>query len=337
MIPEQIVLIPYKDLKDQLQVILEKYGFTKNNAETLAEIFSRSSLDGVYSHGVNRFARFIDTIRKGYVKTDHEPSLVYSFGVMEQWNGNGGAGILNALAMMDRAVEIAGRSGIGCVGLRNTNHWMRGGTYGRQAAEKGMIGLCFTNTKPNMVPWGGLDVRIGNNPLIIAIPRKKGDIVLDMALSQFSFGKIQEYALRHQKLPFPGGLDDQGALTNEPEIILKNEKTIPIGFWKGSGLSFVMDLLAAIISGGDTSSSIASQEEEYGLSQVFIAIQPGFLPEEEREDLVEKAIIYLKEVRGVRKDEETFYPGEKTGRTRFMNLKKGIPVNAGIWDEIKSL
>jgi len=192
---EKKIFIPFEELKDQLSSILGKYGFSEKKANKLAEVFSQSSLDGIYSHGVNRFSRFIQTVNMGYVHKDREPSLSFAFGAIEQWNGNGGPGILNALSMMDRAIQIAKKSGIGCVGLHNTNHWMRGGTYGWQAAEQGMIGICFTNTKPNMVPWGGSEIRIGNNPLIIAIPRKEGHIVLDMAISQYSFGKIQEYAL----------------------------------------------------------------------------------------------------------------------------------------------
>jgi 3-dehydro-L-gulonate 2-dehydrogenase len=331
------ILIPFSELKFTLSGILRKYGFKENKADKLAEVFSQSSLDGVYSHGVNRFPRFIHTVKMGYVQKDQDPSLNYTFGAIEQWNGNGGPGILNALSMMDRAIQIATRSGIGCVGLQNTNHWMRGGTYGWRAAEKGMIGICFTNTKPNMVPWGGSETRIGNNPLIIAIPRKQGHIVLDMAISQYSFGKIQEYALQHKQLPFPGGLDDSGILTYDPEIILKNEKTIPIGFWKGSGLSIVLDLIAALISGGDASSTIATHEEEYGLSQIFIAIQPGFLPEREREKLISEVIKYVKETPGIQEGSETHYPGEKTRRIRDINLKNGIPVNPGIWEEIKNL
>lgn len=337
MPPEKIILIPYKELKERLHGILEKYGFGEKKAYKLAEIFSSSSLDGIYSHGVNRFPRFIHTVKSGYVLKDQEPSLTHSFGVMEQWNGNQGPGILNALSMMDRAIELAERTGIGCIGLSNTNHWMRGGTYGWQAAEKGMIGICFTNTKPNMVPWGGAEIRIGNNPLIIAIPRKRGHVVLDMAISQYSFGKIQEYALQHKQLAFPGGLDDRGDLTHDPETILKNEKTIPIGFWKGSGLSIVLDLLAAIISGGDASSTIATHEEEYGLSQVFIAIQPGFLPRQERDGLIDEVLRYVKEVSGVREGSEIYYPGEKTIMTRALNLKNGIPIHTDIWEEIKDL
>jgi 3-dehydro-L-gulonate 2-dehydrogenase len=187
------------------------------------------------------------------------------------------------------------------------------------------------------VPWGAAEIRIGNNPLIIAIPRKQGHVVLDMAISQYSFGKIQEYALQHKQLPFPGGLDERGDLTRDPETILKNEKTIPIGLWKGSGLSIVLDLLAAIISGGDASSSIAAHVEEYGLSQVFIAIQPGFLPQQERDGLIDEVLKYVKEVSGIREGSEIYYPGEKTVKTRALNLKMGIPINSGIWKEIKDL
>ncbi|MBR9998252.1 MAG: 3-dehydro-L-gulonate 2-dehydrogenase [Cyclobacteriaceae bacterium] len=337
MMPDNKILISFERLKSQLNSILIEYGFTRQKADLLSGIFAGSSLDGVYSHGVNRFARFIQTVKMGIVQIDEEPELLNSSGSVEQWNGNGGPGILNALRMMERAVEIAGESGIGCVGLNNTNHWMRGGTYGWLAAEKGKIGICFTNTKPNMVPWGGAEKRIGNNPLVIAIPREKGHIVLDMAMSQYSFGKIQEYAMRHQELPFPGGFDDLGNLTHDPEIILKNEKTIPIGFWKGSALSFVLDILATLVSGGDSASRIEGREEEYGLSQVFIAIQPGFLPENEKDRLIGEIISFTKNVPGFREGDKIYYPGEKTLFIRELNRKEGIPVSEKVWTEILNL
>jgi 3-dehydro-L-gulonate 2-dehydrogenase len=239
--------------------------------------------------------------------------------------------------MMEQSIKIARKLGIGCVGLQNTNHWMRGGTYGWQATEQGMIGICFTNTKPNMVPWGGSETRIGNNPLVIAIPRKKGHVVMDMAISQYSFGRIQEYALRNKKLPFPGGFDNTGNLTRDPDIILENEKTIPIGLWKGTALAMVLDLLASLLSGGDNTADIASREEEYGLSQVFIAIQPGFLPKDDKDRLIDGVIRYTKDVPGFLPGDSTYYPGERTVKIRMQNLKQGIPVNKDIWEEINNL
>ncbi len=326
--------ISFEELRNTFYEILLKYGFSEKKAGDLAGTFAGSSLDGVYSHGVNRFPRFIDTVKKGYVKIDNEPERTGSSGVMEQWNGNLGPGILNARAMMNRAMELAGSNTIGGVGLYNTNHWMRGGTYGWQAAEAGFIGICFTNTTPNTLPWGGAEPRLGNNPLIMAIPRKEGHVVLDMAISQYSFGKIQQYALKNLKLPYPGGFDDKGKLTNDPRVLQSNEKTVPIGYWKGSALSLVLDMLAAVLSGGDPSVRIGKREEEYGLSQVFIAIKPTMISESHREAIMNEIIDFTHDVPPIGAGERTYYPGEKTLITRNENRRKGIPVDKNIWKEI---
>ena len=76
-----------------------------------------------------------------------------SFGAMERWDGHRDSA-LNARLAMARAIELAKKSGIGLVALGNNNHWMRGGTYGWLAAEKGCIGICWSNTAPNMPAWG---------------------------------------------------------------------------------------------------------------------------------------------------------------------------------------
>ncbi len=91
-----------------------------------------------------------------------------------------------------------------------------------------------------MPPWGGKDSRLGNNPFIVSIPRDQGHIVLDMAISQFAFGKIHDHQLRGEKLPYYGGWDDNNELSKDPEEILKNERGLPIGYWKGSDWGFSM-------------------------------------------------------------------------------------------------
>ena len=147
--------IPFKQIQGRLNHVLMKYGFSREKAGTLSKVFTESSLDGIYSHGLNRFPKFIHDVMEGIIKIDAEPEKINSFGNIEQWNGNLGPGILNALSSMATAMKIAGSAGIGCVALSNTNHWMRGGTYGWQAADNGYIGICWTNTQPNMVAWGG--------------------------------------------------------------------------------------------------------------------------------------------------------------------------------------
>ena len=115
---------------------LSIFDFTEEDAEKCAEIFTQNSLDGVYSHGVNRFTRFIDFLKKGHIQPRNKPKLKNRFGVIEQWDGTLGAGPLNACFATDRSLELANEYGIGCVTLSNTNHWMRGGYYGWQAAKK---------------------------------------------------------------------------------------------------------------------------------------------------------------------------------------------------------
>ena len=107
------------------------------------------------------------------------------FGAFERWDGHRGFGPLNAKLAMDRAVELAKEFGMGIVALGNNNHWMRGGNYGWQAADQGCIGICWSNTCPNMPAWGGMDRKIGNNPLIFAVPRSNGGHVMIYIVNLF--------------------------------------------------------------------------------------------------------------------------------------------------------
>src|SRR4029077_1138876 len=196
--------------------------------------------------------------------------LVNTSGALERWDGMGGPGNLNAYQCMDRAIALSREHGVACVALASTNHWMRGGSYGWQAADAGVIGICWTNTLPNLPPWGASDPRVGNNPMVIAVPRPKGHVVLDMAMSQFSYGALASYRMRGELLPVDGGFDADGRLTRIPEAIEASNRPLPIGFWKGSGLALMLDLLAALLSGGKATHQItADPDRETMLSQVF--------------------------------------------------------------------
>jgi len=329
--------ISTQEIQEKLYEILINYNFRKEKAQILAQIFTESSTDGIYSHGLDRFPRFIQNVKDGLVEVDADPEKFGSFGNVEQWNGNLGPGILNARHCMKRAMEIAEKAGIGCVALSNTNHWMRGGSYGWQAAEEGFIGICWTNTAPNMVAWGGKQPALGNNPFIIGIPRPEGHIVLDMAMSQFSFGKMQSYAMEGMKLPYPGGWDNKGVLTSDPKVILSNERALPIGYWKGSGLSFVLDLLAALLSKGDPTCRIGRRGDEYGLSQIFIALNIKWLDREYLDNIIEETIQNVHGSEPLKEGENIFYPGERTIITRIDNQRLGIPVHNETWRKILNL
>jgi 3-dehydro-L-gulonate 2-dehydrogenase len=255
--------------------------------------------------------------------------------LLERYDGNLGPGMLNARFCMDRAIALANEHGMGCVAIRNTNHWMRGGTYGWQAADAGCIGICFTNTIANVPPWGGVDPRLGNNPLIIAVPRQGGHVVLDMAVSQYSFGKLQQYRDAGDALPLPGGYNQAGQLTTNAGEIMESSRLLPIGFWKGSGLSLMLDLLVTVLSQGRSTAEVTKNNAEYGVSQVFICIKPN--SDQQTAELIEQIIAYTK-TSGLENPEKAIrYPGESTLNTREQNLKEGIPVDEKIWEKVKEL
>jgi len=327
-----VTRISFEAISETLQRVLCSVGFSNDRAELCARLFAESSRDGVYSHGLNRFPRFIETIKSGIVDANGEPQLVHSFGALERWDGMSGPGNLNAYASMTRAVSLAKIHGIGCIALRNTNHWMRGGTYGWQAADAGLIGICWTNTLPNLPPWGGTKPTIGNNPIVIAVPRDAGHLVLDMAMSQFSFGALETYRKRGEQLPVVGGFDRNGELTKDPGAIETSGRPLPIGYWKGSGLSLMLDALAALLSDGSATNQVPREvAKETRLSQVFIAFAAS---ETDSEKTLNGILEFMKSASS---EATVRYPGERTLETRKENLRDGIPVEPHVWDAILRL
>jgi 3-dehydro-L-gulonate 2-dehydrogenase len=313
--------VTFEALEGEFLRVLIKRGFSVQKASVCARIFAENSLDGVISHGLNRFPVFIKAVEDGIVRIDTEPELVLQAGAIEYWDGHLGPGMYTATLAMDRAIKLAKDKGLGAVSLRKSNHWMRGGTYGLQAAAQGCIGICSTNTMPNMPAWGSVEPRLGNNPLVMAVPRKEGPLLLDMALSQFSYGKLQEYEWAHQALPVPGGYDANGDLSTDPEAIRTSKRTLPIGYWKGSGLSLMLDVLTSALSGGWSVGDIGARGKEYGLSQFFLCIDAAHLDQH----IVDKIIAHER------------YPGKRVEETRKQHLKLGIPVNDDAWQTVKNL
>lgn len=328
--------VTYQEMVNEFARVLHDRGFSAEDAQDAAEIFAQNSLAGVYSHGLNRFPRLVSYLEKGVIDPAVRASCIMSFGNMERWDGHRGFGPLNARRAMSRACEIATTNGIGLVALGNNNHWMRGGTYGWQAAEEGFIGICWTNTMPNMPAWGGKDCRIGNNPLVMAIPRSNGEhVVVDCAVSQFSYGKIESYRLSGQQLPVPGGYNKDGELTTDPAEIEETWRVLPMGYWKGSGLSILMDLIATILSGGNSVADIGGFGDEVGATQIMIAIDPTKFNTVEQTDAIAQRILQdIKASEPVDEGMEVCYPGERSFRSMKDNMENGIPVVEEIWEAV---
>ena len=321
--------ILYDDLERTTAVALRALGFEAERALLCARLFAETTRDGVYTHGMNRFPRLVRMIRAGRIDIHAVPKLVASRGAVERWDGQRGVGNLNAYHSMGRAIALAGQHGIGAAALAYTNHWMRAGTYGWQAADAGFMGICWTNTLPNMPPWGSSEIRLGNNPIVFAAPRPPAHVVFDMAMSQFSYGALGAYRERGEQLPVDGGFDSAGRLTRDPAAIEESQRVLPVGYWKGAGLALMLDLIAAVPSGGLATHQIpADPEREIGVSQIFVAIDPSAFGARSAAAEMADCIVA---------SGGSHYPGQRAFELRAQNLALGVPVEEGVWREVREL
>ena len=333
--------LTFDEIKNEIKRVFVKHGMSEEKAETCARIHTESTYDGIYSHGVNRVPRFVDYIEKGWVDVDAEPTVEREIGAIRVYNGNLGPGILNALFAADRAMELADSFGIGMVGLKNTTHWMRGGTYGLYAANKGYASIMWTNAEACMPPWGGKECRLGNNPFVMAMPGPDGvPVVMDMAMSLYSYGKLQVTRMAGRKLPFPGGYDKDGNLTDDPGPIEESMRVLPIGYWKGSAFAFMLDIMGSVLTDGIGAVDLdaATRGSCGGCSQVMIVMDPRkTTTAEDMYTTVKRAIDYVKSSEPSEHSGGARAPGEGILNFHKDHDENGIYVDDAVWADICAL
>lgn len=206
-------------------------------------------------------------------------------------------------------------------------------------ADAGLMGICFTNTCMNLTAWGTLEPSTGNNPITFAIPREKGSLVMDMAVSQYAYGKLEIMAQEGKMLDTPCGYDADGNPTCDPQKICESGRMMPMAMWKGSALSIMLDLCASMLSAGRTSRMIGLPiDGEKGMSQVFIAIHPAAVVDMKAvEAQMEETIAFLHGLPPIEGGRGVHAPGERLDRTRAKNRENGIPVTEETWCKILEL
>ena len=331
-----MIYVQYEEAVERMSRGLERF-LNAQDAKRFAEIFAGNSLDGVYSHGMNRYPRYLSDMESGLCDAKvTQAERVSGLGGLEVWDAHFGVGPLIAQQMAERAIELARTHGIACVALRNNRHWLRAGRYGLMMADAGMMGLCMTNTCMNLVAYGAKEPSTGNNPITIAIPRRAGSLVMDMAVSQYAFGKLEIMAQEGGMLDTPCGYDTDGNLTNDPQKIVESGLMTPMALWKGSALSIMIDLMVSMLSLGRTSLAIGTPADgEKGMSQMFVCMNPAAVIDMDKaEAQMEKTIAFLNSLEPKDGVHGVHAPGENLEKTRARNRECGIPVTEDTWQKI---
>ena len=284
-------LIGKKIMPDQLAAWCKKamitYGLSESDAATAIDVFISADTRGVFSHGSRQIFGLMKNIKDGRIDTKASPRPVtdhVSVGILD---GQNAMPTTIAVEGMKLAIAKAKKTGMGYIGVRNSNHIGALSYYSLMAAHEGLIGMAMTNTDPWMTVPGGKGPIIGTNPIAYAIPTGTGNpIFLDIATSSVAATRILSLKAIGKKLPEKWLVDEDGTPTDDPSGFPEKGALLPMAMHKGYGLALLVETLSAILSGSAFLSGVNcwlnDDPRPVNQGQSFIALDvASLLPKEE--------------------------------------------------------
>ena len=288
--------------------------------------------------GFEKLFRYARRMRNGGIRPNAAMSWVREGLATALLDADKGLGYVAARRAMDHAIDLAKRSGIAMVAVRHSNHFGIAGYHARRAADAGMIGIVMTNAGAEMAPWGATRPTLGTNPWGIAVPREEHHpIILDMALTQSGKGMMRW--LGRAGLPMPGtwALTPDGLRTNDPRAAMDGP-LLPIGDYKGYGLSLVTDILTGVLTGSLFGAQVFQDDENYDVAHTMIAIRiDAFMATQRFSERLEALIADVLAAPPIDPDRPVQLPGQAEQERARRRLRQGVPVDAATVTGLRAL
>jgi len=240
--------VPPERLQSFTATVLEKVGLPRADAQTCARLMLRADLHGADGHGVFRLPQYVRRIKGGAVNVAPRVRIEREAAGMALVDGDNGMGHVVMSFAAQTAIAKAKTAGAAWVGVRASNHAGPASLYAAMPLEHDMIGLYLAVGNANhMAPWGGIDLLLSTNPIAVAVPGERAPIVLDMATTVAAYGKVKTKAQRVEPMPEGWMIDREGRPLTDPKRSGEG-LLLPIGGYKGYGLSLVIGLLAGTLN-----------------------------------------------------------------------------------------
>jgi uncharacterized oxidoreductase len=329
-------IVAHESLRRICQQVAEAVGTPTDIALAVTESLVEANLAGHDSHGVLRLPWYVQSIRRGTIRADAQPSVITRSGATAVVDGRLGWGQPAARLAAQTAIDLAAESGVGAVTIVNGNHIGRVGEYVAMIARASMIGIATCNASPVVAPYGGYRPVMGTNPFALAAPRGPGQppLVLDFATSIVAEGKLRVARAKGEFLP-PGLIvDATGAPSHDPADFYAGGALQTFGLHKGSGLSVMIELLARGLAGVD----FALPEHRGHNGTLMLALRIGsFAPEAQFVSAAERLCAQIGMSPAAAGFDAVLLPGEPELRMRELRVVEGIPLAQSTWDEIAAL
>ncbi|VVC96666.1 unnamed protein product [Leptidea sinapis] len=266
---------------------LKAVGTAAKAAQQQAELLIEADRLGHPSHGLNRLEFYVNDVESGACQPNNEPIILKETPSTAWIDANMVLGATASHFAMDVAISKAKQTGVGWVSVKGSNHNGMAGYWARQAANKGMIGMAFTNTSPLLAPTRSKQSALGTNPISVVAPGSDSEtFYLDMATTAVSVGKIEMQRRKGEPLPSGWAQGPDGKETRDANLAFQTGCLMPLGGseqtsgYKGYGLAAMVELFCGISSGSNYGHHIRSWSHSgeggpANLGHCFVAIDPG--------------------------------------------------------------
>ena len=333
------VVVSHEALQAFIVSVLEALRMSRRNAELTAALMVKTDLRGVDSHGIGMLPKYVEWTRAGYIHPWAEPTVARDDLATALLDGQKGLGHPVSAMGMELAIAKAGTYGMGIVAVRNSNHFGAFANYSMMALERGMIGLCFTNSPfVAMVPTFGRKPMMGTNPISLAAPAAMHTpFVLDMATTTVAVGKLTIAARWNKPIPEGWALGEDGGPATDARAALAARRLSPLGGrrelggHKGYGLGVMVDILSGVLSGGVYGDMLDRKglraQTLTNTGHCFAAIDIArFRPVEEFEAAMDDMLQALNDTPRAEGEECVYTAGEPEAEAERHRRAHGIPV-----------
>lgn len=331
-----------EQLQEYLEEAMRICGMRADDARVTADVLVTTDTWGVYTHGSKQLRPLL-ALRPDRMNVTAVPEVVAEGAAWAVVDGHHAMAMVSSNMAMTKAIEKAKASGIGYVGVRNSNHFGGAGDYATLALPHDMIGLAMTNTNPLMTVPGGRAAIIGTNPFSYAVPAgREKPIFLDIATSVVAASKPISARSLDRDVPLGWLVDKEGVPTTDPRHYPEEGALLPMAGHKGYGLALMIEILSAVLTGADSLSGVKLWLEKHpgplNQGHAFIAINVNaFMPIDRFKDRVDQVCREIKESPKAKGSERIYLPGEIEWENRERALAEGMQLPEHVVDRLMGL
>lgn len=312
--------ISITDLNKFVLGFLEKLELNDDEAGYIAKNIINAELAGRKTHGIIRLNQIKAFITNGDVRPNYkELDILSETNTSIHIDGHNQLGFSVISRALEKGFDKVKQLGMVMIGIKDVQITGYIGSYALQATNNQLIYLGFHNSPGSLVPYGSIKDLWGTNPMTIGVPTKHIPVILDMASSYISFGALMQAKAAGKQIPHGVAIDNHGNPTTDPAAAIEGG-LLPFAGHKGSGLAFIVELLAGALTGARVGGAV-----EGGWGSFSILIDPTiFRPFSDFSADVEKAISELKAAPKAHGFSEIYFAGEQSYMTRLKNLESGF-------------